>query len=158
MPINSDKDDKNSAGRSDANKVGNEELDEESKLIRQEFLARGLMGDGAPNIRQSQNSEDQIVRSRLSVGSTFHQKQLSTMLRQAQIDFRKVVNNPPDAANKPPAEPQIEIYLVKSGETLADIARNHNISLIRLATANPQIKNPDDLAPGQQINIPRASS
>lgn len=45
-------------------------------------------------------------------------------------------------------------YTVKKGDTLWDIAQSRGISLQSLIKANPQIKNPDLIFPGQQINIP----
>ncbi|MEW6734458.1 MAG: SafA/ExsA family spore coat assembly protein [Acidobacteriota bacterium] len=48
-------------------------------------------------------------------------------------------------------------YTVRSGDTLAEIANRNNISLDSLIKANPQIKNPSLIMPGQQINIPTAA-
>jgi spore coat assembly protein SafA len=45
-------------------------------------------------------------------------------------------------------------YIVKEGDTLWDIARRFGVSLEALLKANPQIKNPDLIYPGQEIRIP----
>jgi spore coat assembly protein SafA len=45
-------------------------------------------------------------------------------------------------------------YTVKSGDTLSEIAQRNNVSLNSVIKANPQIKNPDLIFPGQQINMP----
>jgi len=45
-------------------------------------------------------------------------------------------------------------YIVKKGDTLWDIAQRFGVSLEELLKANPQIKNPDLIYPGQEIRIP----
>ena len=47
------------------------------------------------------------------------------------------------------------IYTVQSGDTLYEISRRENIPLGILIAANPQIKNPDMIMPGDRICIPR---
>jgi LysM repeat protein len=48
-------------------------------------------------------------------------------------------------------------YTVKSGDNLTKIAKEHGVSLRDLVAANPQIRNPNLIHPGQQVNIPRAA-
>ncbi|MFD9561528.1 LysM peptidoglycan-binding domain-containing protein [Streptomyces sp. NPDC059994] len=45
-------------------------------------------------------------------------------------------------------------YKVKKGQTLGGIAALLGVSLAALLTANPSIKNPDVVHPGQEINVP----
>ncbi len=45
-------------------------------------------------------------------------------------------------------------HTVRSGDTMWAIARQNGVSLNSLIAANPQIKNPDLIFPGQKINIP----
>ena len=45
-------------------------------------------------------------------------------------------------------------YSVRSGDTLSGIAARHGVSLSALTAANPQIRNPNLIHPGQKINIP----
>ncbi len=45
-------------------------------------------------------------------------------------------------------------YTIKSGDTMYEIARRHNISLAALIAANPQISDPNRIFPGQVICIP----
>jgi spore coat assembly protein SafA len=49
-------------------------------------------------------------------------------------------------------------YMVKSGDTLWDISKQHGVSLNEVIKANPQIKNPDLIFPGQMVNIPGGGS
>jgi spore coat assembly protein SafA len=49
-------------------------------------------------------------------------------------------------------------YRVKSGDTLSAIAAAHGVSLKSLEAANPQIRNPNLIYPGQNINIPGGGS
>jgi LysM repeat protein len=46
------------------------------------------------------------------------------------------------------------IYVVKSGDTLSGVARAQHVTLQRLIAANPQIKNPNRIVPGQRVTIP----
>lgn len=45
-------------------------------------------------------------------------------------------------------------HTVQRGDTLSHIARDNGVSLRQLIEANPQIRNPDRIYPGQQVNIP----
>lgn len=45
-------------------------------------------------------------------------------------------------------------YILKSGDTLSQIARSYNISLKQLLELNPQIENSDVVQPGQSIYVP----
>ncbi|MGI6548706.1 MAG: LysM peptidoglycan-binding domain-containing protein [Syntrophomonadales bacterium] len=47
------------------------------------------------------------------------------------------------------------LYTIRPGDTLYDISKREQISLDRLLAANPQIRNPDELKPGDRICIPR---
>lgn len=48
----------------------------------------------------------------------------------------------------------VEQYVVQPGDTFFSIAQARGVSLQALIDANPQISNPDDIQPGQVINIP----
>ncbi|MFY9223123.1 MAG: TIGR02594 family protein [Blastocatellia bacterium] len=47
-------------------------------------------------------------------------------------------------------------YTVKKGDTLSEIAKDAGVSLSSVIKSNPQIKNPNLIYPGQQINMPSA--
>lgn len=47
-----------------------------------------------------------------------------------------------------------ETYTVISGDSLWKIAVKYQVGLSEIKSANPQIKNPDLIYPGQKINIP----
>ena len=49
------------------------------------------------------------------------------------------------------------LYTIKKGENLSKIATDHGVTLEELMAANPQIKNPNRIAEGQQITIPTPS-
>jgi LysM repeat protein len=56
----------------------------------------------------------------------------------------------------PPAPTPI-VYTIKKGDTLSKIATSHGLTLQELLAANPDIKNPNKVAEGQQIIIPTPS-
>ncbi|MBN2358651.1 MAG: LysM peptidoglycan-binding domain-containing protein, partial [Deltaproteobacteria bacterium] len=49
-------------------------------------------------------------------------------------------------------------HTVRSGETMTGIARQHGVSLDELIKANPQVKNPNLIFPGQELNLPGGSA
>jgi morphogenetic protein associated with SpoVID len=64
---------------------------------------------------------------------------------------------PTEAASVGPvASPKI--YTVKSGDTLARIAKKFKVTVQDILDANPDIENPDDIKVGDKIVIPPASS
>ena len=46
------------------------------------------------------------------------------------------------------------VYLVRKGDTLWGIAKQYGVSLTALIAANPQIKNPNLIYPGDRVTIP----
>jgi len=48
-------------------------------------------------------------------------------------------------------------YVVKSGDTLGAIASRHDTTVQAILAANPQIKNPNAIFVGQQINLPKST-
>jgi hypothetical protein len=57
----------------------------------------------------------------------------------------------------PPA-PTPQVYVIKAGDTLLKVARRFGLTLDELLAANPQIKNPNVIALGQEIIIPLPGS
>lgn len=51
-----------------------------------------------------------------------------------------------------------EDYTVKKGDTLWAIAMKHKVTLAAVIRANPQIKNPNLIFPGQVVHIPKSQS
>ena len=47
------------------------------------------------------------------------------------------------------------MYVVKKGDTLTSIARKFKVTLAALKAANPQIKDPRKMQPGDKITIPQ---
>lgn len=55
------------------------------------------------------------------------------------------------------APPTAQIYIVKAGDTLSGIAKQFGVTLAQLQAANPEIKDPNKIAIGDQITIPAPS-
>lgn len=47
-----------------------------------------------------------------------------------------------------------QVHTVRKGETLWGIARKHGVGLTALIAANPQIKNPNLIYPGDEVRLP----
>lgn len=62
--------------------------------------------------------------------------------------------DPAPAPPKPAPPAHTTTYKVVEGDTLSGIAVHHKVSLAALEHANPQIKNPDLIFPGQVLHIP----
>ncbi len=61
-----------------------------------------------------------------------------------------------DKKPRPPKpDPTTRVYIVQKGDTLFQIAKRFNVPLDTLIRANPQIKDPDVIFPGQKILIPQ---
>lgn len=61
------------------------------------------------------------------------------------------------AAATPVAPTGQETVIVKSGDTLSQIAKNSGVSVQELMAANPQITNPDVIKAGQELVLPAAT-
>ena len=59
-----------------------------------------------------------------------------------------------DAGLREEAKLAIRWHIVKKGDTLWGIAKRYGVTLSALIAANPQIKNPNLIYPGNQVNIP----
>ena len=74
--------------------------------------------------------------------------------------YRAGLTAVPGAAASPEEPPQTETgdmeerCTVRKGDTLWGIAQRHGVSLTALIAANPQIKNPNLIYPGDEVNIP----
>lgn len=49
---------------------------------------------------------------------------------------------------------ETSVYIVRKGDTLWGIAKRYGVALTALIAANPQIKNPNLIYPGDRVNIP----
>lgn len=68
----------------------------------------------------------------------------------------KIIKVNKEASNKAKPE-KVKQVIVKPGDYLAKIAKANNTTYIRLYNANPKIKDPDLIYPGQVIKIPGAN-
>ncbi|HHU75395.1 MAG TPA: DUF3794 domain-containing protein, partial [Firmicutes bacterium] len=78
------------------------------------------------------------------------------------VDVKRIGPHPPRPPHPPkppyPPEPYCphkQKYIVKEGDTLFFIAKRFGVALDALIAANPQIKNPDLIFPGDVIYIPQ---
>lgn len=67
----------------------------------------------------------------------------------------EVLNLPGHSASPPPPPPAPHrTYVVRSGDSMSGIAAKFGVSLAALERANPQVRNPNLIYPGQVLNIP----
>lgn len=66
----------------------------------------------------------------------------------------EVQEKPQAAGSAAAGEEEKAGYVVQRGETLWGIAARHGIALTALIAANPQIKNPNLIYPGDRVNLP----
>jgi nucleoid-associated protein YgaU len=69
-------------------------------------------------------------------------------------DISSVAAHWPGVDTTPPPPGHVTTYKVVSGDNLSEIALHHGISLAVLERANPQIKDPDLIFPGDVLHIP----
>ncbi len=85
-------------------------------------------------------------------------KVTKTVQLEVVVDVVRVSPEPPRPPKpeppKPP-KPPVKTYIVRKGDTLFEIAKRFGVSLDDLIAANPQIKDPDLIFPGQEIFIPK---
>src|SRR5690606_3035550 len=61
----------------------------------------------------------------------------------------------PKPAASTPAPDAVQTYTIQPGDTLWKLSQQWNVSLDALVAANGQLSNPDQLSPGQVINVPK---
>ena len=71
-----------------------------------------------------------------------------------QVDVGDTSDGDVEAAVRTDSGVETAVYLVKKGDTLWGIAKRYGVSLTALIAANPQIKNPNLIYPGDRVNIP----
>lgn len=73
-----------------------------------------------------------------------------------RIHVNQVINIPQsgDTPAPPAPEPDAFIYIVRPGDWLLRIARRFDVSLSALLRANPQLRTPSRIYPGQRLVIP----
>ena len=71
-----------------------------------------------------------------------------------QVDVGNTSDGDVEAAVLTDPGVETAVYLVKKGDTLWGIAKRYGVSLTALIAANPQIKNPNLIYPGDRVNIP----
>ena len=71
-----------------------------------------------------------------------------------QVDVGNTSDGDVEAAVRTDSGVETAVYLVKKGDTLWGIAKRYGVSLTALIAANPQIKNPNLIYPGDRVNIP----
>ena len=86
--------------------------------------------------------DSQIIRNRIRItNSTANVGRPGTVTGWIGKEYLPVANGP-------------TVYIVVSGDTLSGIAARSGVSLSALLAANPQIKNPNVIYPGDRITIP----
>lgn len=114
------------------------------RVINKHLAARGISQMVYQGLRTTDSSGTDVISAEISL---LEYKPVIVKTEQAVV---KVMTTEAPSAN--------EQYVVKSGDSMYQIARTYGVSLADLEKANPQIDNPNLIYPGQQLNIPSNSS
>ena len=86
------------------------------------------------------------------VKTTIKDRSFTKWLKIPGLEYSSIPAPAPEP--EPTPAPVVNKYTVKKGDTLSKIAKAHGVTLKKLIAANPQIKNPNLIYPGQKITIP----
>ena len=70
------------------------------------------------------------------------------------VDVSDTYSQDSGVADTGTATKEQAVYMVRKGDTLWGIAKRYGVALTALIAANPQIKNPNLIYPGDRVNIP----
>ena len=70
------------------------------------------------------------------------------------VDVSDTYSQDSGVADTGAATKEQAVYMVRKGDTLWGIAKRYGVALTALIAANPQIKNPNLIYPGDRVNIP----
>ena len=121
----------------------------------------------APGAREGMNVQ---VRTQI-IGDIMHELKEDKIVEQTAVieifakvtktaqlnivtDVVKVEPEPPKPPKPPKKPPKAKKYTVKKGDTMYKIAKKFGVTLDELIAANPHVKDPDVIHPGDQLNIP----
>ena len=71
-----------------------------------------------------------------------------------KVDVSENLSQKEELPTNNSAEQEWTVYTVRKGDTLWGIAKHYGVELTTLIAANPQIKNPNLIYPGNRVNIP----
>jgi spore coat assembly protein SafA len=74
--------------------------------------------------------------------------------RMTEVDVSGTLPQEDTAVDSGTAKQEQTVYLVRKGDTLWGIAKQYGVELTALIAANPRIKNPNLIYPGDRVNIP----
>ena len=74
--------------------------------------------------------------------------------RMTEVDVSGTLPQEDTAVDSDAAKREQTVYLVRKGDTLWGIAKKYGVELTALIAANPRIKNPNLIYPGDRVNIP----
>ena len=74
--------------------------------------------------------------------------------RMTEVDVSGTLSQEDTAVDSGTAKQEQTVYLVRKGDTLWGIAKKYGVELTALIAANPRIKNPNLIYPGDRVNIP----
>lgn len=74
--------------------------------------------------------------------------------RLTEVDVSATLSQEGTVADTGSAKQEQTVYTVRKGDTLWGIAKRYGVELTALITANPQIKNPNLIYPGNRVKIP----
>jgi tetratricopeptide (TPR) repeat protein len=125
----------------------------ENKDLEGRLAAMQLQLDDARTAATARNQAPQMVPAQKPAPIAIPARD-TVDLKRSETAYQSTGQSSSATAFHPPFTPaSSRTHIIKSGETIAAVARRYGISIATLLTANPQVR-PTHLMVGQTLNIP----
>lgn len=168
-----------SAGHRDEYDAGDEPVDTEEYMIRAYHAGPKMWRTGATdvywakylrakqllrNLRDALNTAD-TCKQGMTMHVVHQGESLARIAQVCGIAVEDIIAANPDIPDSSMIQPNDcialpvavvlpQMYVVKPGDTLQTIAKQHNVSLHRLLAKNPEVKDPAMFSPGWALVLP----
>ena len=121
------------------------------------FVPKKIITDMSYNLGGNKLAKFQKMRAAIAkqdYNAAADEMMDSMWYKQTTGRGKRLVQDMRDFANQGTRDANEKMIIIKQGDTLGKIARDHKINLQQLLKVNPQIKNPNQISIGQKIKLP----